>query len=210
MDREVFPTRWAAWPHQACRKSSGSPNVTELIAHINANPNKLNYASTGMGSTPHLMGERFSRGSDLEITHIPYADSGTANLALMGGQVQIMFDSISALEMIRSGKVKAVAVTSEDRWPELPDVPTMREQGLPEMTLALWTALFVPAGTQQGIIDRIASVIGEAATTGGFKTVAARAGMVAVGSTPAEAAQTFAADVQGWQKLADGGFALRE
>ena len=185
-------------------------NVTELIGYINANPGKLNYASTGMGSTPHLMGERFTRGSNLDVTHIPYADSGTANLALIGGQVQIMFDSISALEMIRSGKVKAVAVTSETRWPELPDVPTMQEQGLPEMTLALWTALFVPAGTPQEIIDRIASVIGEAATTDGFKTVAERAGMLAVGSTPAEAALTFAADVQTWQKLADSGFALQE
>jgi tripartite-type tricarboxylate transporter receptor subunit TctC len=185
-------------------------SVAELIDHIKANPGKLNYASTGIGSTPHLMGERFSRGYNLDVTHIPYADSGSANLALMGGQVQIMFDSISALEMIRSGKVKAIAVTSETRWPELADVLTMQEQGLPEMSLALWTALFVPAGTPQEIIDRIASVLDEAAATDGFKTAAERAGMLAVGSTPAEAAETFAADVQTWQKLADSGFGLQE
>lgn len=184
--------------------------VAELIDHIKANPGKLNYASTGIGSTPHLIAERFSRGYNLDVTHIPYADSGSANLALMGGQVQIMFDSISALEMIRSGKVKAIAVTSETRWPELADVPTMQEQGLPEMSLALWTALFVPAGTPQEIIDRIASVLGEAAATDGFKTAAERAGMLAVGSAPPEAAETFAADVQTWQKLADSGFALQE
>lgn len=185
-------------------------SVAELIDHIKANPGKLNYASTGIGSTPHLMSERFSRGYNLDVTHIPYADSGSANLALLGGQVQIMFDSISALEMIRSGKVKAIAVTSETRWPELADVPTMQEQGLPEMSLALWTALFVPAGTPQEIIDRLASVLGEAAATDGFKTIAERAGMLAVGSTPAETAETFAADVQAWQKLADSGFSLQE
>lgn len=185
-------------------------NVTELIDYINDNPGKLNYASTGIGSTPHLMSERFLRGSKLDITHIPYADSGTAHLGLMGGLVHIMFDSISALEMIRSGKVKAIAVTSETRWPELPNVPTMQEQGLPEMTVGLWTALFVPADTPKEIIDRIASAIGEAATTDNFKTVAERAGMLAIGSTPAEAAETFAADVQAWKKLADSGFGLQE
>ncbi len=86
----------------------------------------------------------------------------------------------------------------------------MQEQGLPEMTVGLWTALFVPADTPKEIIDRIASAIGEAATTDNFKTVAERAGMLAIGSTPAEAAKTFAADVQAWQKLADSGFALKE
>jgi tripartite-type tricarboxylate transporter receptor subunit TctC len=185
-------------------------SVAELIDHINANPGKLNYASTGIGSTPHLIAERFSRGYNLDVAHVPFADSGSANLALMAGQVQIMFDSISALEIIRSGKVKAIAVTSETRWPGLTDVPTMQELGLPEMTLGLWTALFVPAGTPQGIVDRIASVIGEAATTDEFKTVAERAGMLAIGSTPAEAAETFAADVQTWRKLADSGFVLQE
>lgn len=185
-------------------------SVSDLIAYIKANPGKLNYASTGIGSTTHLISERFSRGYDLAIAHIPYVDSGSANLALMGGQVQIMFDSISAMEMIRSGKVKALAVTSETRWPGLPDVPTMQELGMPEMTLGLWTALFVPAGTPQEVIDRIASVLGEAAKADGYKTAAERAGMFAVGSTPAEAAETFAADVQGWQKLADSGFALQE
>lgn len=185
-------------------------NVAELIDHIKSNPGKLNYASTGIGSTPHLIAERFTRGYDLDVTHIPFADSGTANLALMSGQVQIMFDSISATEMIRSGSVKAIAVTSESRWPGLPEVPTLQEQGFGEMTLGLWTALFVPTGTPQEIIDRIASVIGEAATTDEYKTVAERAGMLAIGSTPAEAAETFAADIQTWQKLADSGFVLEE
>jgi tripartite-type tricarboxylate transporter receptor subunit TctC len=185
-------------------------NVAELIDYIKSNPGKLNYASTGVGSTPHLIAERFVRGYDLDVTHIPFADSGSANLALMAGQIQIMFDSISATEMIRSGSVKAIAVTSESRWPGLPEVPSLKEQGFPEMTLGLWTALFVPKGTPQEIIDRIASVIGEAATSDGFKTVAERAGMFPIGSTPAEAAATFAADVQTWQRLADTGFVLKQ
>lgn len=185
-------------------------NVAELIDYIKSNPGKLNYASTGIGSTPHLIAERFVRGYDLDVVHIPFADSGTANLALMGGQVQIMFDSISATEMIRNGSVKAIAVTSESRWPGLPEVPSLQEQGFSEMTLGLWTALFVPKGTPQEIIDRIASVIDEAATTDGYKTVAERAGMVPIGSTPAEAAETFAADIQTWRKLADSGFVLEE
>ena len=185
-------------------------NVAELIDYIKANPGKLNYASTGIGSTPHLIAERFARGFDLDVVHIPFADSGSANLALMGGQVQVMFDSISATEMIRSGSVKAIAVTSETRWPGLPDVPSLQEQGFGEMTLGLWTALFVPKGTPQEIIDRIASAIGESASTEEYKTVAERAGMFPVGSTPAEAAETFAADVRTWQKLADSGFALKD
>lgn len=185
-------------------------NVAELIDYIKSNPGKLNYASTGIGSTPHLITERFARGYDLDVVHIPFADSGSANLALMGGQVQIMFDSISATEMTKSGKVKVIAVTSESRWPGLPDISSLQEQGFPEMTLGLWTALFVPKGTPQEIIDRIASVIGEAATTDGYKIVAERAGMFPVGSTPAEAAETFSADVQTWQKLADSGFVLEE
>lgn len=185
-------------------------NVAELIDYIKSNPGKLNYASTGVGSTPHLIAERFARGLDLDVVHIPFADSGSANLALMGNQVQIMFDSISATEMIRSGSVKAIAVTSESRWPGLPEIPSLQEQGFPEMTLGLWTALFVPKGTPNEIIDRIASVIGESATTEGFKTVAERAGMFPIGSTPAEAAETFAVDVQTWRKLADTGFVLEE
>lgn len=185
-------------------------NVAELIDYIKSNPGKLNYASTGVGSTPHLIAERFVRGYDLDVAHIPFADSGSANLALMASQVQIMFDSISATDMIRSGSVKAIAVTSESRWPGLPEIPSLQEQGFPEMTLGLWTALFVPKDTPHEIIDRIASVIGEAATTDGFKTVAERAGMFPIGSTPAEAAETFAADVQTWRKLSDSGFALEE
>ncbi|WP_161495166.1 tripartite tricarboxylate transporter substrate binding protein [Advenella sp. S44] len=183
-------------------------NIAELIDYAKNNPGKLNYASSGVGSTGHLFGERFARSNNLDLTHIPYPDSGRSYLALFAGEVQLVFDSVTALEMIRTGKVNALAVTSEDRWSELLEVPTMREQGFPDMTAELWTQLLAPAGTSQEIIEAIAATLADAAKSPEYMTIAKRAGMLAIGSSPAEARKVLDDDIAMWQTLADNGFEL--
>ncbi len=131
-------------------------NVRDLIALIKAKPEAYAYGSSGMGSTQHLAGEAFNLAAGTKAVHVPYKGSSQALADLVGGQIQLDFDTTSsAMAFIKSGKVKPLAVMSAKRSPELPDVPTMAEAGLPGVEMTTWYGLFVTAGTPKAVVDRL-------------------------------------------------------
>jgi len=131
-------------------------NVRDLIALIKAKPDTFAYGSSGVGSTQHLAGEAFNLVAGTKSTHVPYKGSSQALADLVGGQIQMSFDTTSsAMAFIKSGKIKPLAVMSPKRTPELPDVPTLAEAGLPGVEMTTWYGLFVTAGTPKAVVDRL-------------------------------------------------------
>lgn len=135
-------------------------NFAEFIQYVRANPGKLNYASPGNGSLAHLSMELFKSTQGLFITHIPYRGGGPALTDLLGGQVQIMWDNLSPqLANVQAGKLRALAIASPARSPQLPDVPTFGELKLPDLNLTSWTGLAAPTGTPRPIIDQLYAAV---------------------------------------------------
>jgi len=131
-------------------------NVRDLITLVKANPEKFAYGSSGVGSTQHLAGEAFNLAAGTKAVHVPYKGSAQALADLVGGQIQLDFDTTSsAMAFIKGGKVKALAVMSPKRTPELPDVPTLAEAGLPGVEMTTWYGLFVTAGTPKPVVDKL-------------------------------------------------------
>jgi tripartite-type tricarboxylate transporter receptor subunit TctC len=139
-------------------------NVAELIAYAKANPGKVNFASSGNGTTPHLSAELFKQATGVDIVHVPYRTEANATTDLIGGQVQMMFQTTpSALPHIRSGATRALMITATERLKgELPDVPTSVESGLPKIISASWTSILVPAATPDAIVQRLNSEFAKA------------------------------------------------
>ena len=131
-------------------------NVRDLIVLMKAKPDGFSYGSSGVGSTQHLAGEAFNLAAGTKAVHVPYKGSAQALADLVGGQIQLDFDTTSsAMAFIKGGKVKPLAVMSAKRTPELPDVPTMAEAGLPGVEMTTWYGLFVTAGTPKAVVDKI-------------------------------------------------------
>ncbi|MDB5804193.1 MAG: hypothetical protein JWN73_1515 [Betaproteobacteria bacterium] len=131
-------------------------NIVELIDYAKKNPGKLNAVSLGPGGVTHLLTERFAAAAGIKIVPVHYRGAAPGLLDLLSGQVQIFLDAANtALPQVRGGKLKAMAVTSEARFPLLPEVPTLKETGLPAMSQLGWFAMFAPAGTPRPIVDRL-------------------------------------------------------
>ena len=131
-------------------------DVRELVALMKAKPEEYKYASSGIGSTQHLAGEGFAHLTGVRIVHVPYKGSSQAHLDLIAGNVQTMFDTTSsAIGQIRAGKLRALAVTSATRSPELPNVPTLAEAGFPGFEMTTWYGLYVTAGTPREVVARL-------------------------------------------------------
>ncbi len=127
-------------------------NVLEFIEYVKANPGRVNFASSGAGSSIHLSGELFNSIAGVSMTHVPYKGSGPAMADLLGGHVQAMFDNApSALPHVRSGKLRALAVTTATRSPSAPDIPTMAEAGLPGFEVTSWFSVYVPARVPRAV-----------------------------------------------------------
>jgi tripartite-type tricarboxylate transporter receptor subunit TctC len=130
--------------------------LQDLIDYAKQNPGKLNYGSGGNGSTGHLAGEMFKRQAGIDIEHIPYGGGAPAQLALLSGQIHFNFDNLAtAAPNIRNGKLKAIAITTTERSPVPPDVPTMNESGLKGFEVDTWWGLVAPAGTPKDTIERL-------------------------------------------------------
>jgi len=131
-------------------------SVRELIALAKSQPGVLNMASQGVGTISQLEGELFQHMAGIEMTHIPYKGSQPAHVDLMGGRVQVMFDSVAAaLPQIRAGKLRALGVTTPARVAQLPDVPTIAEAALPGYLAESWLGIFVPAGVSRPVVARL-------------------------------------------------------
>jgi len=128
-------------------------SLRELVEHAKANPGRLNYASTGIGTAQHLSGELLRRQAGIDIVHVPYRGSGAVRADLLAGRIQFMFENLAlTLAMTRSGEVRGLAVTSPERSPGAPELPTMAEAGLPEMRIEGWFGLLGPRGLPAEVV----------------------------------------------------------
>jgi tripartite-type tricarboxylate transporter receptor subunit TctC len=177
-------------------------SVEELVSLIKSEPEKFSYGSSGVGSTQHMAGEAFAHALGLPLVHVPYKGSAQALTDLIGGQIQMMFDTTSsAISQITSGKVRPLAVMSPERSPQLPDVPTLAEAGFKGIEMTTWYGLFVTGGTPQAIIDRLhaetTTVLAMPDVVQRFKGLAGEPGNM----TPADLAQLNRADYERFGKL---------
>lgn len=177
-------------------------NVKELVALAKAQPGKLTYASAGNGTTVHLAAELFNSMAGVDILHVPYKGSAPAVTDLMGGQVDIMFDSLSSAKpYVESGRLKALAVTTAKRSSVFPNVPTIAESGLPGYELSGWYAVFVPAKTPKPVIDRLNAELVKALKQPNVRARFAQIGAEPVGSSPQELASTLKAETARWAQI---------
>lgn len=177
-------------------------SVKELIALAKANPGKLNYASSGPGTPYHLAAELFKAMTDTNIVHIPHKASGEARASVLGGQVEMMFDSLpTTVQQIKSGKLKGLAITSTKRSPLLPDLPTVAEAGVPGYEADLWLGLVAPAGTPAAIIDRLHDETVKVLMNPQVQESFRQQGVEAAGTTPAQFGAFLKNEVQRWGKV---------
>ncbi|MCO8249180.1 MULTISPECIES: tripartite tricarboxylate transporter substrate binding protein [Comamonas] len=158
--------------------SVAANTVAELVAMARKNPNQINFASSGTGSTQHIAAEVFKDAAGIQITHVPYKGSAAALVDLVSGQVQMSFDTMpSVIGQIKAGKLRALAVTSPQRNPQLPQVPTMAEAGLRDVEISAWYGIYMPASTpkavQQKVHDEVNKVIAMPETKSRLEAVGA-------------------------------------
>ena len=176
-------------------------SVQELIDYAKKNPGKLSRASGGMGTSMHLSGELFVHQAKIDAPHIPYKGSAPALNDLMGGHVQLMFDSmITTMPLVEGGKLRALAVTGKTRSPALPNVPTIAESGLPDYEATGWTGIVVPAGTPRDIVMKLNHAIVEAVRSPDVQQAFKKQAAEPVGSTPEEFAAFIRKETDKWGK----------
>lgn len=177
-------------------------NFAELIAYARANPGKVNFGSAGSGSITHLAGELLKAEAKIDLVHVPYKGAAPAVNDLLGGQVQMgIFDVPVLLGHIRSGKLKALAVTSGQRAPALPDVRTTTEMGYPKVNSDNWYGLVMPAATPQEIQRRVHSAAVAALKSAAVAEQFAKVGGTASPNTPQEYAAFLAAEQEKWGRV---------
>lgn len=167
--------------------------VAELVAYARANPGKIRFASSGNGTSIHLSGELFKIKAQVDMLHVPYRGSAPAIAGLLGGETDIMFDNMpSAIQHVRSGGLKALAVTTAQRSPEMPNLPTIAEAGVPGYDATSWFGLFAPAGTPDAIVRRLNATIVKA-----LNDNEVRQRIVELGAAPhPETPESFASFIQ--------------
>ena len=187
-------------------------SVKELIEYARSRPGALSYGSAGFGTVSHLAGAALALGGGLEVVHVPYKGTAAAQVDLIGGRLQFMFDAIGgALPNAKAGRVKALAVTSPARWPSAPELPTMAESGFPGFDMTAWFGLLAPAGAPAQSVERISEVVLK-----GVQTAEARKRIAAIGGepgrmTPAEFARYIRAENARWRRLfSDGGLRVEQ
>ena len=176
--------------------------IAELVAYAKANPGKVNYGSFGNGTSAHLAGALFASLSKTDLTHVPYKGSSPALTDLMGGQIDVMFTTVpSASGYIRSGKLRALAVTSAQRSSAFPDLPTVAEAGVPGYEAEAWYGFYVPAGTPAPAIARLSAAIQYAANSPAFQTRVQDEGLVLTGGEPKDLDIYVRAQEVRWRKI---------
>jgi tripartite-type tricarboxylate transporter receptor subunit TctC len=178
-------------------------SVQDFVAYAKANPGKLSFASAGVGNQTQLLAELFKSKAGLDIVHVPYKSGAEMVTAILGEQVQMAFPDVSILiPLIREGKLKALAVTSAKRHPQLPDVPTMIESGIPDYIMTFWSGVVAPAGTPAEIVDRLNTAINDGLTSAAVRDNLAKVGAEASPGSPRDFADFNAAETRKWSAVA--------
>jgi len=179
--------------------------LQELIAHAKAHPGQLTYGSAGMGASNHLSGELFARQSGTQLTHVPYKGNAPAMSDVIGGQLTMMFDIVStARNYVQSGRVRALAVTSRTRNPSLPDVPTMREAGLPGYEVIGWYGVYGPAGLSADQVKQLNAAVNRALGDEGLRKQWAEQGYELWTGEPGKLAAQQRSDFELWRGVTAG------
>lgn len=177
-------------------------SVKELVALAKAQPGKLNYSSSGVGSMNYLAGEQFKAANGVDIVHVPYQSGSQAIAAILGGQTQLVITTIPpVLSHVRAGKVKALAVSGKRRQPLLPDVPTFSEAGFPDFDVSLWQAILVPAGAPKEVVAKLNGAINRVLQMPDLRDKIAELGADPAGGTPEELGSFIKSEISRWGKL---------
>jgi tripartite-type tricarboxylate transporter receptor subunit TctC len=198
----VGVTKLVETPHVVVANASFPPNtIAEMIEWAKRNPGKLNYASAGIGSYPHLDMVKFAKAAGIQATHIPYkGGAGQMTPALISGEVQVAFINLASTgEQIKAGRLKALAASTPTRHPQIPNVATMTEQGFTGIGTNAWQGLFAPAATPKPIVDKLHAAVVAILSRPEMKEMLANQLMiVAVSSSPQEFTEQVRAETQSW------------
>jgi tripartite-type tricarboxylate transporter receptor subunit TctC len=177
-------------------------SIADLIAAAKADPAKLSYGTYGTGTSAHLAGELFKNLAKVDLTTVPYKGAAPAITDLLGGQIQVMFTTVaSAASLIEGGQLRALAVTSAERSPAFPQLPTIAEAGVSGYSAESWYGLFVPAKTPRDVIDRLNRSAATAVQSEAFKKLAVNEGLVMVARPPEEFDRYFRGEEERWRKV---------
>jgi tripartite-type tricarboxylate transporter receptor subunit TctC len=177
-------------------------NLREFIALAKSQPGKLNYASSGPGTPYHMAGELFKHMAGVDIVHVPHKGSDQARTAVLGGQVDMMFDAISTIvSQVRAGKLKALGTSGKKRSSVTPDIPTIAEAGVPGYEATIWLGLMAPAATPKPILERLGAEVKKVIHSPEVKDNWAKQGAVPMDMSPEEFGKFIRADIAKWAKL---------
>jgi tripartite-type tricarboxylate transporter receptor subunit TctC len=172
--------------------------VAEFVAYAKANPGKLNFGA-GLGTPPHLLSILFKTEANIDVVYIPYNGSAQSITDLLGGRTQFTIDGlVTLLPLIKAGKVRALAVARAERWPELPDVPTLVESGYPDFVIDAWTGVVAPAGTAPAIVEKLNGAINAGLKTPGAQASLAKFSAIANLGTPKDFETFLASQMAKW------------
>ena len=206
VEKDFAPVSLVASLPQIITAHPGTPfsDLAGMVAYAKANPGRINYASAGNGSPSHLAGELMKLKTGIEMTHVPYKGGGPAATAALGGEVQVMFISIpAALQHVKAGKLKALAVTTLKRTPSAPEIPTVAEAlNLPDYEVDSWFALFAPAKTPPAIVARLQAEVAKVVALPDIKEKLLLQGTAGVGSTSAELDKVVRDELVKWAAVA--------
>jgi tripartite-type tricarboxylate transporter receptor subunit TctC len=196
----------------AVPNSSPAKSVREFIDYANANKGKITFASSGIGTSPHLSGELFKRMAKIEMTHVPYRGVAPAMNDLIPGRVDVMFNTTGGLmPQVRGGQVRGLAVTTAQRFPTAPDLPTVAESGVPGFDVSSWYAFLVPAKTPPDIVNKMHADTILALSDPAVKARLQELGVLVIGSTPAEMATHLKSEMEKWEPVIKAaGISVRE
>jgi tripartite-type tricarboxylate transporter receptor subunit TctC len=184
--------------------ASAIKSIADLIAAAKSDPHKLSYGTYGTGTSAHLAGELFKTMAEVNLTTVPYKGAAPAITDLLGGQIQVMFTTVaSAASLIAAGQLRALAVTSAQRSPAFPELPTVAEAGVPGYAAESWYGLYAPAKTPAQIIDRLNKSAARAVQSDAFKKLGVNEGLVMVTSEPAALDRYVRGEEERWRKVID-------
>ena len=198
-------TQVSAFPNiLVVQSSSPIKTVQEFLTTVRAQPGRFNYGSSGIGTGTHLSMEMMKYMAKLDIVHVPYKGGAPAVNALLGGQVQMNLATIStALPHVKSGALRALAVSTGQRWPSTPDLPTLAEAGLKGYDYASWVGMFAPAKTPAAIVNRLWNESARAARSAEIKTVLAQEAAEPIGNSPEQFAAIVEREIATWKKVVE-------
>ena len=181
---------------------TGINSIADLIKRAKADPEKLNYASSGPGTPYHMAGELFKSMAKVSITHIPYKGSAGARTDVLGGQVELMFDAVTTMtEQAKAGKVKALATTGKQRSEVMPDVPTVSEAGVPGYEATIWLGVMAPKNTPKAIVDKLNEAISQIVGQAEVKQTWGKQGAAPMVMNPAQFDKYLNEDIAKWANV---------